>query len=410
MTTPGDGSVAGASGSVRRTGAYTRSMAPPAYLDHAAGTPLRPEVLEAMTPHLAGPGANPTGMHGAARAAKTALEEARETVATALGCAPGEVVFTGGGTEADNLAVLGAGRAAGPGHGVVAPAAEHKAVLAARDRLVADGLVAHAVRVGSDGVVDLEHLAACLDDRTAVVSVMLVNNEVGIVQPLAEVAAVVRRRAPRAVLHTDAVQATPWCDVPVAAAGADLIAVSAHKCGGPKGAGALVVRAGVALDPLLVGGGQERGLRAGTPDVAGAVGLATALRVTAARRAEETDRIARLRDRLAAGLAAVGGVTPNGDRSRAVAGNLHVRIEGVESETLLVALDRAGVYAAAGSSCASGASEPSHVLTAMGLDRTAARESVRFSLGFTSTDADVDRALAVVPEVVARLRATSTAA
>ncbi|MEI8002317.1 MAG: cysteine desulfurase family protein [Actinomycetes bacterium] len=385
-------------------------MAPTAYLDHAASTPLRPEVLAAMTPHLAGPGANPSGMHRAARAAKTALEEAREQIAAVLGCAVGEVVITGGGTEADNLAVLGAGRVVGPGHGVVAPAFEHKAVLAARDRLVADGLVAHDVRVGPDGVVDLDHLAGCLDDRTAVVSVMLVNNEVGTVQPLREIAALVRDRAPQARLHTDAVQATPWCDVAELAADADLVAVSAHKCGGPKGVGALVVRDGVVLDPLLIGGGQERGLRAGTVDVAGAVGLATALRITAEQRDAEIERISRLRDRLAAGLAAVGDVTVNGDRTRAVAGNLHVRIAGVESETLLVALDRAGVYAAAGSSCASGATEPSHVLLAMGMDRVAARESVRFSLGFASTDADVDHALAVVPETVARLRAASAAA
>jgi cysteine desulfurase len=286
----------------------------------------------------------------------------------------------------------------------VATAFEHKAVLASLRRLEAEGHECRVVRVGADGIVDLDDLADAVDDRTAVVSVMLVNNEVGTIQPLADVAAIVRDRAPSAVLHTDAVQAVPWVDVAAATGCADLVSISAHKFGGPKGVGVLAVRAGTEIEPLLLGGGQERGLRSGTVDVPGAVGLAVALEVTGARRADEVARAARLRDLLADGLATVPDACANGDRARAVAGNHHVRFAGVEAEALLVGLDRAGVCAAAGSSCSSGALEPSHVLIAMGYTREHARESVRFSLGYASTDDDVRRALAVVPDLVDRLR------
>jgi len=215
----------------------------------------------------------------------------------------------------------------------------------------------------------------------------------------------VRARAPRAVIHTDAVQAVPWLDVSVEARPADLVSISAHKFGGPKGTGALVVRGGVALEPLIEGGGQERGLRAGTVNVAGVVAMATALRVTHERRAEEVATVARVRDRLVAGItAAVPDAFFNGDLAHKIAGSAHVGFPGVEAETLLVALDRRGVLAAAGSSCSSGATEPSHVLAAMGLPRDRALASIRLSLGFASTDADVDRALDVITAAVAQLR------
>jgi cysteine desulfurase len=378
-----------------------------AYLDHAATTPLRPEARAAMAPFLSEGFGNPSGIHAVARRAKTALEEAREVIALGLGCAPGEVVITGGGTEADNLAVIGAARAAaraGRGRRIVVTAFEHKAVSAAAESLVPEGFEVHVVDVGADGIVDLEDLARALDADTAVVSTMLVNNEVGTIQPFTAIAERVRALAPNAVLHTDAVQAVPWLDVAVAAAPADLVSVSAHKFGGPKGVGALVVRAGVELQPLLVGGGQERGLRSGTVDVAGAVGMAAALRITTERRATTGVRVAALRDRLAAGLAVVPGAVPTGDRGRVVPGSHHLRFEGIAAETLLVALDREGVCAAAGSSCASGALEPSHVLAAMGLSRAEARQAVRFSLGDPSTEVDVDRALEVVPRAVERIR------
>jgi len=383
------------------------------YLDHAASTPMRPEAIAAMTPFLADCFGNPSGTHAAARAAKTALEEAREQVAELLGAEPGEVVFTAGGTEADNLAIEGAARAAraaGIGDGVVTTAFEHKGVLGACDRLAAEGFRTARVAVDRNGIVDLEALADAMDDRTVVVSVMLVNNEVGTIQPLADVAEILREHAPQAVLHTDAVQAVPWLDVAVGAAPAQLVAVSAHKFGGPKGTGALVVRGGVPIVPLLEGGGQERGLRAGTVNVAGAVAMAAALRVTNDRRASETAHARRLRDRLAAGLdARVPALFVNGDVERKVAGNCHIGFAGVEAETLLVALDSDGVCAAAGSSCSSGATEPSHVLAAMGLPRDDALASIRLSLGFASTDDDVDLALDVIPRAVERLRAAAPA-
>lgn len=386
--------------------AYTRYV--PAYLDHAASTPMRPEAVAAMLPFLSDHPGNPSGGHAVARAAKTALEEAREDVADVLGCAPGEVVFTGGGTEADNLAVKGAAHArleAGV-DAVVTSVIEHKGVLAAAHRLETDGFRVSRVGVDHGGIVDLDQLAGALDEHTAVVSVMLVNNEVGTIQPLADVAALVAERAPHAVLHTDAVQAVPWLDVGAATQGCDLVAISGHKFGGPKGVGVLVVRNGVTLLPEIEGGGQERGLRGGTVNVAGAVALATALRITHDRRTEEIAQVSKLRDRLLSGLLdAIPSVFVNGDPERKVAGNCHLGFPGLEAETLLATLDALGVYAAAGSSCSSGATEPSHVLEAMGLSRSDALASIRLSLGYASIVSDVNTAVDVIPGAVERLRA-----
>jgi cysteine desulfurase len=379
-----------------------------AYLDYAATTPMRPEAVAAMQPFLSETFGNPSGGHAAARAAKTALEEAREQVAVSLGAETGEVVLTGGGTEADNLAVKGgalAAREAGLGDGVVTTAFEHKGVLAACDRLEREGFRVGRVAVDRGGVVDLDALAGALDERTVMVSVMLVNNEVGTIQPLDDVAALVRERAPRAAFHTDAVQAVPWLDVAAATAAADLVAISAHKFGGPKGVGALVVRGGRPVTPLIEGGGQERGLRSGTSNVAGSVAMAAALRATERARDDDTARVRTLRDRLARGLLeSVPGCFVNGDERRKVAGNCHVGFRGVEAEALLVLLDRRGVSAAAGSSCSSGATEPSHVLEAMGVARDDALASIRLSLGFASTVGDVDVALEALPGAVEQLR------
>lgn len=369
-----------------------------AYLDHAATTPMRPEAVAAMLPFLTDRFGNPSGVHRVSRAARAALDEARETVAACLGAEPGEIVFTGGGTEADNLAVAGV-HAVAPG-AVVCGATEHHAVLHA-----CRALGGRAVPVDADGVLDLDALAAALDDSVRVVSVMLANNEVGTVQPLEAVADLVRSRSPNARLHTDAVQAFPWLDVAALAAPADLVAVSAHKFGGPKGVGALVVRSGVQVAPLLHGGGQERDRRSGTHNVAGIAAMAAAMQATVDTRAAAVERAARLRDRLADGLlAAVPGAIETGKRSTKVAGNCHVRFPGVEAEALLLLLDEAGVCAAAGSACAAGAVDPSHVLVAMGLSADEARSSVRLSLGPSTTDDEVDLALEVVPEAVNRLR------
>jgi cysteine desulfurase len=378
------------------------------YLDHAATTPMRPEAVEAMLPFLSGTFGNPSGLHAVARAAKTALEEAREVVASALGCQPREVVFTGGGTEADNVAVKGAAwwsREHGGGDGVVISAIEHHAVLHAAERLEHEGFRVTRTPVDSAGIVDLDALAGVLDERTAVVSIMLANNEIGTIQPMAAIADLVRERAPRAALHTDAVQAVSWVDLAAVTAGCDLVAISGHKFGGPKGVGALVVRGKTRVTPVIDGGGQEWGLRSGTHNVAGIVALAAALRVTTERRSADIARIGALRDRLMAGIEqSIPGARFNGDTARKIAGNCHVAFPGVEAEALLLLLDREGIAASSGSACSSGSMDPSHVLLAMGMPRAGALSSVRLSLGWPSTDADVDAALAVLPAAVERLR------
>jgi cysteine desulfurase len=372
-----------------------------AYLDNAATTPMRPEAVEAMLPFLRDRFGNPSGSHAVAREARKALDDAREVVAACLGAEPGEVVFTAGGTEADNLAVAGVSGLR-PGR-VVCSAVEHHAVL---HSCAALGTRSAVAPVTADGVVDLDRLGAVLAPDVCLVSVMLANNEVGTVQPLADVVELVRRRSPEAIVHTDAVQAFPWLDVETVARPADLVAVSAHKFGGPKGVGALVVRRGVSLVPLVHGGGQERDRRSGTHNLPGIVGMAAAMTATVAGRAAAVERVGALRDRLAAGLAAaVPDLEVTAAGAPRVAGNCHVTIGGIESEALLVLLDGAGVYASAGSACASGGVDPSHVLAAMGIPAERAAGALRLSLGTETTDADVELALEVVPAAVARLRA-----
>jgi len=283
---------------------------------------------------------------------------------------------------------------------------EHHAVLnACRALARRTGAELREVRSDQDGIVDLDQMAEACTPEVGLVSVMAVNNEIGTVQPLGAVADIVRAHSPLAVLHTDAVQAAPWLDVTTLAGSCDLIAVSAHKFGGPKGVGALVVRAGTGLEPLLYGGGQERERRSGTPDVAGIVAMAAALAITVAERDRTTARVVALRDRLGDALVAtVAGVAETGDRRQRTPGHLHLRFSGIESEAMVLLLDAAGVAVSAGAACSSGAVEASHVLEAMGLDRTQATTGIRFSLGSTTTEADVDLALAVVPDVVAQLR------
>ena len=380
------------------------------YLDHAATTPLRPEALEAMLPYLTVDFANPSGAHAESRRSRVALDDARDRIAELLGTGPGEVVLTSGGTESDDLAIQGGWDALsselhGPGT-VVCSAMEHHAVLEACRALAArTGADLRLVPSDPDGRVDLDALARACDSSVRLVSVMTVNNELGTVQPLEAVAEVVRRLAPTALLHTDAIQAVPWLDVASVTAPADLVSVSAHKFGGPKGCGALVLRHGARVRPRISGGGQERGRRSGTPNVAGAVATAAALTATVAGRDDDVARVASLRDRLSCGLTSkMAGITESGRDADRVAGILHLRIDGIESEALVVLLDEAGIAASAGAACSSGAVEPSHVLTSMGLDAATASSGVRFSLGVTTTDQDVDHALERVPHVVERLR------
>jgi cysteine desulfurase len=368
------------------------------YLDHAATSPLWPEAREAMLPYLDDRFGNPSGAHAAARMARKAIDEARDTMAELLGCEPGEIVFTSGGTESDNAAVFGVARKRSGV--VVCSAIEHHAVL---DPVASLG--GRLVGVDARGVIDLELLGEALDPSVSLVSVMLANNEVGTVQPLGAVAGLAREQAPDALVHTDAVQAFCWLDVAEQAAAADLVSVSAHKFGGPKGVGVLVVRRGVTLAPLLLGGGQEQERRSGTQNVPGIVGMAAAARLTAESRKVTVDRVEAMRDRLVDGLlATVDGAVESGDRTQKVAATAHLCFEGIDSESLLFLLDRAEIAATAASSCSSGAMAPSHVLEAMGVPRELARGSLRLSLGHTTTDADIDAALEAIPPAVERLR------
>ncbi len=371
-----------------------------AYLDHAATTAVRADVQRAVGEVLAAPPGNPSGAHALARAQRHRLDEARDAVAELVGRQPGEVVWTSGGTEADDLAVHAAGD-----RPMVCVATEHHAVLVPVTE--AGGRV---TPVDATGAVDLDRLAASLDDTVGVVSVMAANNETGRIADLGAVAEVVRDRAPRALLHTDAVQAAAWLDIAALAADVDLLSVSGHKLGAPMGIGALVGRPGVVVRPRIAGGGQERGVRSGTPNVAGAVGFGVAAAGVTAEREETGARVRALRDRLEDELlAAVDGVVPSVARAQRLPGHCHLVIDGVEGEALQVLLDRAGVAASVGASCASGAVPASHVLVAMGYEPRRARGSLRLTLGATSSDADVDHALDVVPPAVAGLRARAGA-
>ena len=352
---------------------------------------------------------NPSGSHRASQIAKNALEQAREDVAGVLSCDAREVIFTGGGSESDNLAIKGVAVAQRSANshldGIVTSGIEHKAVLAAAHRLAIYGFRVSETRATIDGVIDLDQLREQVDDRTAIVSVMTVNNETGVVQPIAEIAAIVRELAPNAALHTDAVQAPQWLDLEPVTNACDLVSLSGHKFGGPKGVGVLVKRRSVALAPLIEGGGHELGFRAGTQNVAGIVAFAAALTATHELRSIENERILALRDALAHGIVSQQSTTVdvNGDDSQRVAGVLHLAFRGIESETLLVALDALGVCAASGSACSSGAIDPSHVLLSMGMPRARALSSVRFSLGWATTEADIAAGILLINQVVAQL-------
>jgi cysteine desulfurase len=375
------------------------------YLDHAATTPMRPGVWEAMRPYADDVFGNSSGIHEVSRRAKNALEEARERIAAAIGAGPGEIVLTSGGTEADNLALKGASLNRSARRGVVTMTTEHEAVLETADFLRRSGAPSVVVGVDSYGIVDRTALLDAIDDDTSVVSVILLNNETGVIQDIPDLVASVKERDPEVLFHTDAVQAFSSEQIDVDRLGVDLLSITGHKFGGPKGAGLLYVREGTALEPLLHGGGQELGRRSGTHDVAGAVGLAYAMEAAAADRPRFRSQVGQIRDdfekRLTAAIPDVVVNTPEKNRS---SHHLNVRFPGVRNETLLMRLDRAGVAASAGSACQSGASEVSHVLEGMGLSPAEARESVRFSFGWNSTPDEAVEAADIVTRLVEELR------
>ncbi len=380
---------------------------PPVYLDHAATTPVRPEVLEAMLPYLTDQAfGNPSSAHRYGRAARAGIEQARREVAQAVGAEPNQVIFTSGGTEADNLGIIGAALASRDRGGsacAVVSAIEHKAVLAAAHAVCHLGGREIVLPVDGRGRVSLEALEAALAERPAVVSIMWVNNEVGVVQPVAEIAQ--RCRATGVVFHTDAVQAFGKLPVSMAELPCTLLTLSGHKVGAPKGVGALIVRDRKAVEAIIHGGGQQYGLRPGTENVAGAVALGRAALLAAREQPEEAPRLRALRARLAERLrAAVADLTVNGDHGDTAPHVLNVAVAGADSEALLMHLDLAGVAASSGSACSTGAVEPSHVLVAMGVPRELALGAIRFSLGRESTAEDVDRVAEVMPAVVAKVR------
>lgn len=382
-------------------------MRPPVYLDHAATTPVRPEVLEAMLPYLTAQSfGNPSSAHRFGRAARAGIEQARRQVAEAVGAEPNQVVFTSGGTEADNLSIVGAALAArdrGEQMCAAVSAVEHKAVLAAAHAVCHLGGREIVLPVDAGGLLEMRALDAALADRPSVVSVMWVNNETGVVQQISEIA--VRCREAGVIFHTDAVQAMG--KVPVSAAGLSctLLTISGHKIGAPKGIGALIIRDRKAVEAIIHGGGQQFGIRPGTENVAGAVALGRATELASAEQASVAEGVRTLRDDLASRLkAAVPGLVVNAEATERAPHLLSVAVTGADSEALLMHLDLAGIAASSGSACSTGAVEPSHVLVAMGVPRDLALGTIRFSLGRESTSNDVDRAVEVVPTVVAKVR------
>ncbi|MEW6228892.1 MAG: cysteine desulfurase NifS [Bacillota bacterium] len=377
------------------------------YLDNAATTQPRQEVVEAMLPYLGERYGNPSSIYSIAREARAALDEAREKVARVLGADPREVVFTSGGTESDNTAIKGVAYAnRDKGNHIITSAIEHHAVLDSVKRLEKQGFRATYVPVDSQGMVDPRDVESAITDETILISVMHANNEVGTIEPIEEIAKIAKERG--VYFHTDAVQTVGHIPVDVGRLGVDLLSLSAHKFHGPKGAGALYVRRGVRMDRYIDGGAQERNRRAGTENVAGIVGLATALELAAAEMEQELRRISKLRDRLIAGIRErISHVRLNGHPTRRLPGNVSFCFEFIEGESLLLNLDMLGICGSSGSACTSGSLEPSHVLLAMGVPHEIAHGSLRLTLSRYTTDEDVDYVLEHLPGIVQKLRAMS---
>jgi cysteine desulfurase len=384
-------------------------MPDPIYLDHAATTPVRAEVFEAMRPFYEGRFGNPSSAHRWGREARAALDEARERVAKCLGAQPDEICFTSGGTEADNLALIGAWRvrrAERPA--VVMTPIEHKAVLETVHTIAHEGGDERCCRVTGDGVVDVDSFRELIDDRVGVASVMWINNEIGTIQPIEELCAAAREAG--AVFHTDAVQAFGKVEIDVKAVPVDILAISGHKIGAPKGIGALFIRRGVKLEPLFHGGSQDRGRRPGTENVAASVGLAVAAELAVAHREEEWKRLERLRDELERAIVEqIPDAVIHGRGAPRAPHITNVSVPGTDSESLLMALDLRGVACSGGSACQSGSVGTSHVLTAIGARPELATAAIRMSFGVLSDDECVRRVAEVFPKLAAKARAMAEA-
>ena len=377
------------------------------YLDHAATTPVHPAVIERMLPYFGELFGNPSSVYTLGRRSMEALDSAHEVVAKLLNCRPTEIVFTGGGSEADNLAIKGIAYAPRRrGNHIITTAIEHHAVLHTCQQLEREGYTVTYLPVDGTGRVDSAAVEAAITDQTALVTMMYANNEVGTIQPIAEIGRICRAR--RVPFHTDAVQGGGLLDLDVQTLQVDMLSLSAHKFYGPKGVGLLYIRQGTRVQPQILGGSQERNRRAGTENVPGIVGAAEALRLAQTERSTETMRLATLRDRLIEGMLRLPEIRLTGHRSERLPNNASFAIMGVEGESLLLNLDLVGVAASSGSACSSGSVEPSHVLTAMGFSAQESRGHLRLTLGHSSTDADIDFVLERLPQIVERLRAMST--
>jgi cysteine desulfurase len=375
------------------------------YFDHNATTPVHPVVADTMAAALREEFGNPSSVHHFGQRAKAAIDNARSAVAALIGADPSEVVFTGGGTEGDNLAIRGTAEALERGgrRHLIASGIEHEAVLNTLKALARRGSDTTLLSLDDTGVVSADDLRAALRDDTALVSVMHANNEIGTIQPIAELARVAHERG--ALFHTDAVQSAGKIPIDIKALGVDLVSLSAHKFYGPKGVGAIWIRRGLRLLPISTGGKQERNRRAGTENVPGIVGMGAAAEVAREKMADEGVRLAALRDRLEEGiLGAVPRTMVNGLRTSRVPNTTNISFDRVEAESLLIGLDLEGIAVSTGSACSSGTLEPSHVLKAMGFPPHRTQNSIRFSLGSANTEADVDRTIAVLPGIVEKLR------
>jgi cysteine desulfurase len=389
------------------SGVQSRAMA--IYLDHAATTPLRREVLDAMLPFLTEDFGNPSSAHSFGRRTRAALDDAHERVAARLRAEPREIIFTSGGTEANNLALKGAAWGAkARGHRIVTSPIEHHAVGHALEHLARFGFEISEVPVDRYGRIDPDELDAAITDRTILVAIMLANNEVGTLQPVAEIAERVRRHR-GVLLSVDAVQAAPYVDIDVDALGIDMLSIAAHKFEGPKGAGALYLRHGTHILAQQNGGTQERHRRAGTENVAGAVGLAAAYDLACDERPETVRRLKRQRDRLKQAILAIEGTELTGHPKHRLAGLLSVIARDTDGSAVALSLDLEGIAASVGSACTTGSTEVSHVLSAMGYPDEEARGALRLSLGRTTTDAEIDVASEVIPRVIASMRLGSVA-
>ena len=374
------------------------------YADNAATTKLSPVALQAMLPYLAEHYGNPSSLYSLGQQAAEALEEARKTVAQCLHCRPEEIYFTSGGSEADNQAILSAarwGKLRGKTH-IISTAFEHHAVLHTLEKLKKEGFTITLLDVGPQGRVTPEQVAQAITDETCLVTIMYANNEIGTIQPIGEIGKICREK--KVTFHTDAVQAVGHLAIDVGAEHIDMLSLSGHKFHGPKGVGALYVRKGVTLSPLIEGGAQERRKRAGTENVAGIVGLAAALQEACAHLDDNAAKVAALRDKLIAGLEGIPHGALNGSREDRLPGNVSFCFEGIEGESLLLLLDDKGICASSGSACTSGSLDPSHVLLAIGRPHEVAHGSLRLSLCEENSEAEVDTMIQEIPQVVEYLR------